>query len=76
MHSKWICYTLAKYKRLIILLYDKVMCCSYYQNNLNEEQHHTHFLRTISEAPLLYMRKLPSDNLTTVLMDFLTELKV
>lgn len=39
-------------------------------------QERTYFLRTISEAPLLYMRKLPSDNLMTVLMDFLTELKV
>ena len=35
-----------------------------------------YFLSTISEAPLLYMRKLSSGSLMTVLMDFRTELKV
>lgn len=38
--------------------------------------HGTYFFRTISEAPLLYIRKLPSGILMTVLIDFLTELKV
>lgn len=36
----------------------------------------SHFLRTISEAPLLYMQKPPSAFFSTVLMDFLEELKV
>lgn len=35
-----------------------------------------YFLSTISEAPLLYMRKLSSGSLMTVLMDLRTELKV
>lgn len=35
-----------------------------------------YFLSTISEAPLLYMRKLSSGSLVTVLMDLRTELKV
>jgi hypothetical protein len=35
-----------------------------------------YFLSTISEAPLLYMRKLSSGILMTVLMDLRTELKV
>ena len=38
--------------------------------------HWTYFFRTISEAPLLYIRKLPSGILMTVLIDFLTELNV
>lgn len=35
-----------------------------------------YFLSTISDAPLLYMRKLSSGSLMTVLMDLRTELKV
>lgn len=35
-----------------------------------------YFFSTISEAPLLYMRKLSSGSLMTVLMDLRTELKV
>lgn len=36
----------------------------------------SYFLRMISEAPLLYMRKPPSAFFSTVLIDFREELKV